>query len=76
MHSKYDNMHRSGIFYALICINKNVITGVSCMLSLDNARSTRQNVDNPHHFTSNLYSASHYENMEHEMMVMPTKFQL
>ena len=31
MHSKYDNMHRNGMFYALICfdnhiLNKHVIT--------------------------------------------------
>ena len=24
MHSKYDNMHINGIFYALFCINKHV----------------------------------------------------
>ena len=25
MHSKYDNMHKNGMFYALICINNHVI---------------------------------------------------
>ena len=32
MHSKYDNMHMNGIFYALICINNHVITSISYML--------------------------------------------
>ena len=30
MHSKYDNMHRNGIFNALICINNNLIITISC----------------------------------------------
>ena len=25
MHSKYDNMHKNGMFYALICINNRII---------------------------------------------------
>ena len=25
MHSKYDNLHKNGMFYALICINNQVI---------------------------------------------------
>ena len=25
MHSKYDNMHKNGMFYALICTNNHVI---------------------------------------------------
>ena len=33
MHSKYDNMHKNIIFYALVCINNHVITGISYMLS-------------------------------------------
>ena len=33
MKSKYDNMHNNRIFYALICINNHVITGINCMLS-------------------------------------------
>ena len=33
MNLKYDNMHRNGIFYALICIINYVITSISCMLS-------------------------------------------
>ena len=32
MHSKYDNMHRNIMFYALICINNHVIANISCML--------------------------------------------
>ena len=35
MRSKYDNMHKNGIFYALICINKHVITSISCVLSIN-----------------------------------------
>ena len=31
MHSKYDNMHMNGMFYALICINNYIITSLSCM---------------------------------------------
>ena len=33
MHSKYDNMHKNGMFYALLCINNYVITSMNCMLS-------------------------------------------
>ena len=33
MHSKYDNMHKNRIFYALICINNHVINRINCMLS-------------------------------------------
>ena len=32
MHSKYDNMHKNGMFYALIYINNNIITCINCML--------------------------------------------
>ena len=34
MHSKYDNMWMNEMFYALICINSNVIVSISCILSL------------------------------------------
>ena len=33
MHSKYDNMHTNGMFYALICINNHVLSCLDCMLS-------------------------------------------
>ena len=33
MHSKYDKMHKNGMFYALICINIHVIISISCILS-------------------------------------------
>ena len=33
MHSKYDNMHKNGLFDALICINNHIIACVNCMLS-------------------------------------------
>ena len=33
MHLKYDNMHKNGMFYALICINNHVIACLGCMLS-------------------------------------------
>ena len=33
MYSKYDSVHRNKFFYAIICINKYVITSISCMLS-------------------------------------------
>ena len=32
MHSKYDNMYKNGIFYALICINNHIIACINCML--------------------------------------------
>ena len=32
MHSKYDNMHRNGMFYAFIDINNHVIVSISCRL--------------------------------------------
>ena len=34
MHSKYDNMHKNGMFYALICINNHIIACVNFMLSM------------------------------------------
>ena len=33
MHSKHDNMHKNAIFYALICINNQIISCVNFMLS-------------------------------------------
>ena len=33
MHSKYDNMHINGMFYALYCINNHVLSCQDCMLS-------------------------------------------
>ena len=33
LHSNYDNMHKNGIFYVLICINNYITTCVNCMLS-------------------------------------------
>ena len=33
MHSKYDNMHKNGIFYAKICINNHIIICINYMLS-------------------------------------------
>ena len=32
MHSKYVNMHKNGMFYALICINSHIIASENCML--------------------------------------------
>ena len=40
MHSKYDNMHKKGIFYALICINSHIIMFINFMLSLSFALSS------------------------------------
>ena len=34
MHSKYDNMHENGIFYAVICINNHVFACEDCMSSV------------------------------------------
>ena len=34
MHSKYDNMHKNEIFYALIYINNHIITCINGMLSI------------------------------------------
>ena len=33
MHTKYDNMHKNGIFYVLFRINIHIIKSISCMLS-------------------------------------------
>ena len=30
MYSKYDNMHKNGMFYALICINNHIIISINC----------------------------------------------
>ena len=34
MYSKYSNMYKNELFYALIFINNYIITSVNCMLSL------------------------------------------
>ena len=34
MDSKYDNMYKNIIFYALIYINNHIITSINCMLSV------------------------------------------
>ena len=34
MDSKYDNMHKSGMFYALICIDNHIIICMNYMLSI------------------------------------------
>ena len=36
MHSKYDNMHKNGIFYALICIKNHIIAcyQLSCLIHI------------------------------------------
>ena len=34
MHSKYDNMHKNGMFYALICINNHIIACIDFVLSI------------------------------------------
>ena len=36
---KYDNMHRNGIFYALICINNHVL---SCLISMLSGSQSKQ----------------------------------
>ena len=33
MHSKYDNIHKNGMFYNNIYINNHIITCINCMLS-------------------------------------------
>ena len=33
MHSKFDNMHKNEMFYALLCINSHVITSINYVLS-------------------------------------------
>ena len=35
MHSKYDNIHKNGMFKALMCINNHIIVGVNCTLSME-----------------------------------------
>ena len=36
MHSKYDNMYKNGMIYALICINNHIITDINYMLLVTN----------------------------------------
>ena len=40
MHSKYDNMHKNGMFYALICVINYIITCINCMLSVHKGESS------------------------------------
>ena len=51
MHSKYDNMHRNGMFDTLICINNHIIACVSCMLLISNY-SKRITLSYPSHMVS------------------------
>ena len=46
MHSKYDNMHKNEMFYALVCINNYIISCINCMLSASEARES-----NIHHLS-------------------------
>ena len=39
MHSKYDNMHKNEMFYALICINNNVI---ACYQQVDRSNLRKE----------------------------------
>ena len=32
--SEYDNMHKNGMFYTLICINNHIIMSINCMSSV------------------------------------------
>ena len=47
IHLKYDNMHISGLFYALIYINNYVNSCINCMLSTNTFRKM-----NPLRFTN------------------------
>ena len=40
IHSKYDNMHKNGMFYALICINNHIFSCIICMLSITSLNVT------------------------------------
>ena len=39
MHSKYNNMHKSKMFYLLIYINNHILICINCMLSMHPKRS-------------------------------------
>ena len=39
IYSKYDNMHKNEIFYALICINNHVNSCINCMLSMTSQKT-------------------------------------
>ena len=36
MHSKYDNIYKNRMFYALICIHNHIIPSINCELSVIN----------------------------------------
>ena len=61
MHSKYDNMHTNGLFYALICINDNIFSYIIYMLSINflnfnqNIGSDIQNIEVPRIDDSIIY---------------------
>ena len=42
IYSKHDNMHKNGMFYALICFNNHIIFCINYMLSKDNRKIERQ----------------------------------
>ena len=44
MPSMYDNMHKNGMFYALICINNHVIINLNCISSSTLGYGTSGNV--------------------------------
>ena len=47
MHLKYDNMHKNEIFYALICINNDIITCINCMLLMISTLDSKEEVSPP-----------------------------
>ena len=55
MHSKYDNMHKNGMFCALICINNLIIACINYMLS----RHQRYIVNGLSYFDYDLRIPSH-----------------
>ena len=64
MHSKYDNMHKNA-FYALICINKHVITIINDILLTSSYKLPFHLVVNPKNLCSIVSSISLFEDDHH-----------
>ena len=59
MHSKYDNMHKNGMFYALIYINNHVINSINFILSFITMYPSSLMMVDGHDLISEINSIKH-----------------
>ena len=72
-HSKYDNMHRNGIFYALICINNHVL---SCLISMLSTNHNQEIVYRDEKPKSTISLDSNIASSKHSQVSLPMNPQM